>query len=81
MLLQIVDFGDYSWIIGISLVFGLSFLLNSILDGNYKTLMLLMLGFTGVVVLVGILESYVLILVMIFTVAIIIIDQQRGGNN
>jgi len=81
MLLQIVDFGDYSWIIGISLVFGLSFLLNSILKGNYKTLMLLMLGFTGVVVLVGILESYVLILVMIFTVAIIIIDQQRGGNN
>lgn len=81
MLLQIVDFGDYSWIIGISLVFGLSFLLNSILEGNYKTLMLLMLGFTGVVVLVGILESYVLILVMIFTVAIIIIDQQRGGNN
>ena len=81
MLLQIVDFGDYSWIIGISLVFGLSFLLNSILKGNYKTLMLLMLGFTGVVVLVGILESYVLILVVIFTVAIIIIDQQRGGNN
>ena len=76
MLYQI-SFDDYAWVIGLGVMFGLSLLFNTILDGDYKTFILLLLGFNGIVVLAGLLESWTLILIVIFVV-ILLVKESKG---
>ena len=71
-----VEFEMYSWLIGLALVFGLSFIFNTLLKGNYKSLILLTMAFTGVIVASGLLPEWTLVLVVICTVAVLFMNRQ-----
>jgi len=80
LILQTTTFLDFAWIFGIGLMFGLAFLLNYFLDGNIKTFFVLLLFFAGFVVSAGMLDYWVIVLLLIVNVILIFIEirQNRG---
>lgn len=83
MLYQIAgDINDIYWVIGIGLIFGLGFLINSLIKGNMQTLLLVMLAVNGVVVLAQLLDEWTLILNMIANITMLILNYRSNetGN-
>lgn len=68
------DYTAISWLIGIGLMFALSFSFNYLLEGNMKSFFLCLLLFNAFMVWTGLLEVWTLILCLIFAFVVLFIE-------
>lgn len=81
MILQI-DYSEITWIVGLGLLFALALTMNYLLRGNLKTLILWIMIFDSFMVWTDLLDSWTIILCLIFSFGIIFyqVNENRGKN-
>lgn len=76
MIFQSISIAGYEWIIGLGLSFSLAFLVNYFIGKRFSTFFVFLLMFTGFSVLGGLLETWVLILMMIVSTVIVFLHSK-----
>jgi len=71
---ELADYSDFSWIIALGIIIGLSIFMTIILESTFKTFFIFTLIFSGFCFYGGLIDLWIIILLMILNTFILLLD-------